>query len=1142
MSDKRATLSLGKRSNKSKKPRSNVVYKSAQGYVDPNLANIYAKDPVAPRRMSDTIIEDEEFPSVAYGINGEEEEAYRGATQGDLQLGRIQHLSDSVQRGIQILAQGGSISGINSIDAAAAVAEFGEQIQGDPALWANQLHVDDSVSTPRSEQDKKMILSVLQNTSGEYFDKGPGSSLAGHTLLPERQEKANDDLATALSYIDELAGMYIDPRSEGHSIYGVKKGLLKDSLTKRFLDGTFSDESTAILPLPNETGVTGIRPTASYSGFLGTSFDRVGFDIYAEKNGLTAEDGQAFWEQKPNLKGSLFPTEVSKGTSSVDKAKAGRDQNFNYDQAMYKARFARKILREQMPTHRDESAGQIRMSGWDTPYGEQADKMNLVNESAIQGLDFQQASLELGESEYSREMAFKVGKGSDREGAYGMGPLSEVDVFIEKEQEKEVEQDPIEGIRQHTPEWHKARKGIVTASKLTNSSGRRLSEKELAAELAADRLGLNKFVGNAHTREGQEGEKLALQAFLNMQKKSGEPLEHTEVGLILNEQYQGFGASPDGRLSSTDEKGNKVNEGLLELKYLTSGSMDKALDKYRPQMQLQMAITGESKTHFFALDKYTGESIHEVVEADPELQEEIIRVGLGAIGLEKDVKDARGVQNLVKQSLEDRKAGRKSSAVPTDTSGQTSSFTVTEDIPKPMTGFRTKGDNVGDEMVRKYETKVSEEHEAISKAWAESDPAASFIKAEAAAKSKKTSDDEEASKAAKKATQQISELGDAAKKAASIMGELGGLITGGNKSGMDEERLAGSVGLDVAKVRGMREALVRGGVSEGATTSAISSAGSLVTTYSDEANASKAFTEMQMARGKSNLPEVRGLTLPSLAESKAMDAQEWMASATNAINSVASKEAKTQIAEMYGLGSELAAFQNVDGVSVMDVDERIDGVALRESLQGIQTIEQAKREVLEAAGSLGEASGVVGAGAGVVGGVVGSATAGWLAKSILGKSTPSAVSTASKGIASVAGKIGPGIAMTAVPMAARYVGNVKDDGGLADSGLDVLEFAAYGAAIGSVVPIVGTAVGASVGAGIGLVNEAYEYFTAEDDTIPTTRIGPMRGESLQTSSKPVINNIEVNTVVNKDSISTEVTENGDRIYLDENNNSTGFGR
>ena len=1128
---------MGKRSRRGK---ANVKY-TANAYVDPNITNVYAEDRPAPRRMSDTIAEDEEFPSEAYGIDSLDE-AYLGGTQGDLQLSRIQHLDEGIQRGIQVLAQGGSISGISPLDAAAAVEEFGSQIQGDPSLWANQLRIDETVSIPNSSQDKKMILSVLQNTSGEYFDKGPGSDLAGHTLIQDRQRKMDEDLKLALGYIDELSELYIDPRSKGHSIYGVKKDLVKQSLTSRFLDGTFSEDAASILPLPNETGVTGIRPTASYRGYTGTSFDRVGFDIYAEENNLTSEDS-AFWEHKPNLKGSLFPKSINRGSSGADKAKATRYQDYQHGQALYKAKFARKILREQMPTNRDESAGQIRMTGWDTPYGDQAERMDLLNEAAIQDLDFQQASLEAGEPKFSLEMSKEIGKGSDREGAYGMRPISEVDVFIEKAIEGSSEEQNIEGIRQRTPEWYAARKGLITSSRLINESGRRLTPEELAQDLALERLGLkDKFVGNAHTREGNEGEKLALQAFLSGQKQLGNELQHTEVGLLQNKNFPGFGASPDGRLKGADATG-ETNEGLLELKYLTTGAMSKALAKYTPQMQLQMAITGEEQTHFFALDKYTGESIHEIVKADVEMQGDIFKTGIQAKSIEAGL-DARGVQNMIKQSKEERNSG---SATPVDVTGQTASFIRDTSIPVPMTGFRTKGGNVGDAMVRRYETAKSEEAEAIAQAWADSDPAAGFQEAERAAAAKSAQADKETAAASKEAANNIKELGKASRTAATIMGEIGSLITSGNTSGMDEVRLAGEVGLDTENVRGMREALVRGNLSERDATSVIGRAGALVTTYNDEALASTAYTKIMSDRGKSTLPEVRGLALPSRTGFQNLDAQEWVSTATEAILSVDSPEAKTQIAAMFGMGSELAAFERVDGVDVMDVDGRINKEGLTDTMQGVQDVLQEIREVKEAISSQGRLSGAAGATAEVASDVASSGTGAAVAGAV-GTVTAAAASRTTLGkslLQRAAGTVGkfslPAAIASLIPSTTRYLTGTKDDGGIADSGLDILEAAAVGGGLGSIGGPVGAAAGALVGTGVGVLNEAYQYFTRDGgEAIPEPGVNQVMTGRIDRST-PVVNNIEVNTTVTPDSTITEVNENGDQIYLEEDS-ATGFAK
>ena len=1113
---------------------------TAKSYIAPDIGSVYGDvaqerpDVRGRGRMSDTIDPDTEddYYESEYGT-GTLDEAYLGATTSDLQLQRISHLSPSIQRGVQELAQGGSIYGVSALDAAAAVEEFGAVIQGDPSLWANQLTIDESVELPRSKQDIRTVMSVLQNTSGEYLDKGPGSDLAGHTLLEDRQSKMDSDLQLAMSYVGELSEHYLHKETVGSSIYGERKSAVADRLTSRFMEGVFSDESTAILPLPNEVGIRGLRPTASYRGFGGTKFDRVGFDIYAQESGLTDQD-DAFWEHKPSVKNSLFPARVARGSTPAAKEHGKRTQDFEYEQALTKARFARKVLREQMQTNRDESAGQIRMSGWDRPYGDQADQMNLLNEAAIQDLDFLQVSSRAVDTTVDVEAH---GVGSDRGGAYGLNPVSEVDVFIEDASEILAAAIPeIEGITQRTPEWYEARKGMVTASKLTDKTGKRISSEQMAQKMAMERLGISdEFIGNSYTEEGIKGEPIALQSFLHAQRKLGNDLSHTEVGLLQNPKYPGFGASPDGRLSGADGS----NQGLLELKYLTTNGMKNAVDKYTPQMQLQMAVTGETQTHFFALDQYTGESIHELVKADPALQRQIIETGTQAMALESGL-DARGVQKMIRQTKHERASG---TVTPSDTTGQTASFNTGANISAPMTGFRTNNGQVGDAMVHLYERQQSAEQAAIAQAWADSDPAAAFI-SKGDGGGDGVASDKEAAAASKDAARSIKELGASAKKAASIMSELGGLVTGGNESGMDEVRLAAEAGLDVSNVRGMREALVRGGVSEGGASQVIGKAGALARTFNDEASAATAFTGFMSARGQSNLAEVRGLALPSQDEMKGMNPQQWVANATSAIASVGSREAKAQVAAMYGLGGELSAYKPVDGVSIMDTDGRIDESGLRNTLQGIQTIEQAKREALEYTGSLGEVTGAVGAGSQILGSVAGSAAGGAIGGATAAKLRASANSGKSssmlKNLSSAAKATPMAVVAAAAPMAVRHFGDAEDDGGLLDSGLDVLEFAAYGAAIGSVVPVVGTAAGAGIGAGLGLWNEAYEYFGDETPVVPSPSIGKMN-TSNGPAKQTVINNFEVVTTVTPDSTLTEVSENGEQIYLEEDN-STGFAR
>ena len=1116
----------------------------AKSYVAHDIGSIYGDvarerpDVRGRGRMSDTIDPDTEddFYESEYGT-GTLDEAYLGATTSDLQLQRISHLSPSIQRGVQELAQGGSIYGVSALDAAAAVEEFGSVIQGDPSLWANQLSIDESVELPRSKQDIRTVLSVLQNTSGEYLDKGPGSDLAGHTLLEDRQSKMDSDLQLAMSYVGELSEHYLHKETIGSSIYGERKSAVADRLTSRFMEGVFSDESTAILPLPNEVGVRGLRPTASYRGFGGTKFDRVGFDIYAQDNGLTDQDGDAFWKHKPSVKNSLFPHRSAKGSTPAAMEHGKRTQDFEYEQALTKARFARKVLREQMQTNRDESAGQIRMSGWDRPYGDQADQMNLLNEAAIQDLDFLQVSSRAVDTTVDVQAH---GAGSDRGGAYGLNPVSEVDAFIEDASEAIVADIPeIEGIVQRTPEWYEARKGMVTASKLTDKTGKRISAEQMAQKMAMERLGINdEFIGNSYTEEGIKGEPIALQSFLHAQRKLGNDLSHTEVGLLQNPKYPGFGASPDGRLSGADGS----NQGLLELKYLTTNGMKNVVDKYTPQMQLQMAITGETQTHFFALDQYTGESVHELVKADPELQRNIFETGTQAMEMEPELTALR-IQKMVRQTKYERENGI---VTPSDTTGQTASFNTKANISAPMTGFRTNNGQVGDDMVRLYERQQSAEQAAIAQAWADSDPAAAFINKDDGGGGDGGASDKEQARASREAAKAIKELGKSAKSGASMVSELVALVKSGTSSIIDEDTASRMAGLDASQGRGIRERLQQANLTPNQTAGLLSSAARQTQGFAEDPNSVGSYlgNMAKVLSGPGASSDLKQQVLPSSEDLLTMNGADRLAMAMDAVNSVASPLDKMKVASSYGF-PELAAANDVTGEDISSArDETILGrlEKARSTGRGFERAREFEQETLESTSQVGEDPAFLIGVAGSAAAVVSSVTAGYLGRGALAKGASSTVPKAVnlvKGLSTAAKATPIALAAAAAPMAIRHFGDVKDDGGMADSGLDVLEFAAYGAAIGSVVPVAGTIAGAAIGAGVGLWNEAYEYFGDETPVVPSSSIDKIA--TPNEAKQSVINNFEVITTVTPDSTLTEVSENGEQIYLEEDN-STGFVR
>ena len=1170
MASKRPTLTLGGRKGRSTHKGGGRLFEPnspSTGYVAPDNGSIYANEaPKSVRRMSDTIEDDEEedvyIPYTVGGVvdGGDESDEHEigivndttGATPAALQLGRFGHLDQNVQKGVQVLAQGGSITGISKIDAAVAVKAFGRTIEEDPGEWAKQLKIDASTELPRTKQGLKTILSVMQN-SEEYLQKGPGSNLAGHTLREDKSAKNDADYQLAMGYIEELADNYIHPATIGTDIYAQKKEALVGSLTDRFLNGVFYDGATSILPMPNETGVVGIKPTDSYRGYAGTKFGRVDFDIYAQENNLTSEDNE-YWQHKPNLKGSLFPTGINKNTIQKEKEILKRTQEHLHGQAVYKANFARKVLRERFPTHRDESAGQMNMAGWGRNEGEQAAHRNLLNEASIQGLDFLQASTETTNTFHD---PFIVGKGTDRGGKYGQNPLSEVDVFVEgKLEEKESDLPYIEGIRQRTPEWYKAREGAVTASKLINMSGREYTSKELAENLAAERLGVDEnFIGNAHTEEGILGEKIALESFLAGQKKLGNELIHTEVGLLTNEKHKGFGVSPDGRLK--DKQGN--NAGLLELKYLTTGAMDGALKKYTPQIQLQMAITGEEQTHFYAYSKNTGESIHHLVKADKKKQEEILASGSKAMELSKywSLEDLQRSKNM-KQTREQRLSG----TTPADEAGQTSSFSVSEgSAPNPMTGFRINRGRPGDDMVSLYE-------DSVSRAWANSDPAADFISAqESRSNDKKKNNNDEVEKASKQSAASIKELGRQAKAAATAMVELSGVALAGNKSAMEESRLADETGINANKLRGMRKVLELGGVSTSSIDDMFNKSGDLVTGLNNELTGVDKFLELETARATSNLPEIRAMKSFDFTDLKGKDHQQMLGFSLGLLEGK-SPEAKTALAKMFGIRS-LPTFKG-SSEDVLDAwDEELDVPAQLEMLKGVQEFTQPLRDFTEGFGEYGELAGTAAAGIATGGTVLATKTGRKAVKGIgkiltgpaskaIGKvkanraikaeawknnsplnNLKASASTASKATRalSIAGKVLPGTALMAVPMAVRSLGGIEDDDSLADSAMDVMEFAAAGAMIGSVIPGAGTIVGAGVGAAVGLAVEATQFFM--DDPVPSKDIGPIQGMQSDEATQPTVFNIEVNTSIDKDGVTTEVTENGEQIYLEEDN-ATGF--
>lgn len=156
-------------------------------------------------------------------------------------------------------------------------------------------------------------------------------------------------------------------------------------------------------------------------------------------------------------------------------------------------------------------------------------------------------------------------------------------------------------LAQGTPEWHAARIGCATASRIADVVARTkigwgASRANYAAELVAERLtgvAVEGFVSTAMQR-GMDTEAEARAAYEFLRDVSVEP-----VGFVPHPMIAMSGASPDGMVG---------DDGLVEIKCPnTATHIDTLLGqavpgKYVTQMQWQMACTGRAWCDFVSYD------------------------------------------------------------------------------------------------------------------------------------------------------------------------------------------------------------------------------------------------------------------------------------------------------------------------------------------------------------------------------------------------------------------------------------------------------------------------------------------------------------------------------------------------------------
>lgn len=161
---------------------------------------------------------------------------------------------------------------------------------------------------------------------------------------------------------------------------------------------------------------------------------------------------------------------------------------------------------------------------------------------------------------------------------------------------------PMLEARSDTPEWHAARRGCLTASRmkdvlavLKNGKPSEARDRYLM-EVVAERMtgsAINHFVTDA-MQWGLDNEAPAIEAY---EAESG--LICRPSGFYLHDSIEFFGASPDGEMG---------RDGLIEVKcpstqkyaaWLRDGIVP---EEHRPQMLAQLAVTRRKWVDFVAYD------------------------------------------------------------------------------------------------------------------------------------------------------------------------------------------------------------------------------------------------------------------------------------------------------------------------------------------------------------------------------------------------------------------------------------------------------------------------------------------------------------------------------------------------------------
>jgi len=977
--------------------------------------------------------------------------------------GMMEHRVKSMPQGVQAATKAIFGGQLGTLQSRIAAENYLNLTGEDPAAFARRIKaqtggnvsITDEYGNTRTQTPSAYSKSDLRIAQGmfseegidKYMSRGVGSAQEGNTYGIATLESAyRDSLKNAYATVRAIAPRVIDPLVPAGAGYETRLLQAEEELIKfgmesvggeRDVEGNYVGGNRQRMPNPNELRVRGRRSTIGRAtGTQGTPFTQLEYDAAVSPGGSLYGNEEAY-------------RYIPSGYKSY-----GLEKDEFYEmQKEYLA--AMKTIRQSTLTATDEAYGNTqRNSGYQQSREDWNAIADMQNEAYIQDIDRnpnfvagggmgqggtgeEQVILEKISDEnagFSQnrfmdpEYASRYGQsgiagGSEKGGMYGISEASDytkfaedykiddsVDPFSERgEYIARMRGAPTQGSAQ----WLAQRKQVDFTASTIGILGSGSGTNKLAINLRLrkkDAIGVTEgydykgdyqkdisFIGNTYTKEGNVFEGDVRRFFM---AQVGEPagLQYQEAffergkGSLAN-----FGVTPDARLYDAEGK----SAGLAEFKLKRGDAFNTVLEDYYDQVQLQMAVTGESKTHLFALNQHTDETKHHLVEADPVRQEFLIAQANEAKAQAEGL-TLKDTDTLMK-TIKGRNAA-KDKGVPTTAGEEARLQTLgTSEGQDVVTAFKPSG-AAGTVLAQKMEQEDQRERmkEALSNAKGVDDidfigPTEPAISAKArkdlssrrlktaadleqyrhmsadetqaeGIKENEAFDREEEAKAVKKmadaastATGQLLIMAAGATKAGQILGAVADKFLA--ETAIDEERLAAATGSDAGALRGMRVMLEQANVSKGAINQTLAGGGEAQLALGDPLTAGKFISDIntKMLRARSVMPELEGFRPMNPADMIGTTAQGWVGAVMAQAEGL-SPAAQQKVYQAYGLPAELGIADDITGEAITGARAFMDSTGAKQQNSGIMAGKEQVRRFEEASQTLGYEVGVTAVG------------------------------------------------------------------------------------------------------------------------------------------------------------------------------------